>query len=183
MSDHGPQITSTVWASFMERLGVFVSLTSGYHPQANGQVERANQEVGRLICAYYYSKQSDWTKFLLWAEYAQNSLRHSATKLTPLQFMMEYQPPRYPWNVAHSNGLLYIATACYKRGWKTIIHQSELSIQISYVIITNSTYNLLIIFKVRIYLIYIFSIMERILDKLSRIIDAQQSDSLAAHHG
>ena len=33
----------------MEKLGVTVSLTSGYRPQSNGQVERINQELGRFL--------------------------------------------------------------------------------------------------------------------------------------
>ncbi|XP_064805797.1 uncharacterized protein LOC135522988 [Oncorhynchus masou masou] len=44
VSDRGPQFTSRVWRAFKERLGVSVSLTSGYHPESNGQVERVNQE-------------------------------------------------------------------------------------------------------------------------------------------
>jgi hypothetical protein len=49
VSDRGPQFTFRVWRVFMERLGVSVSLTSGYHPESNGQVERVNQEVGRFL--------------------------------------------------------------------------------------------------------------------------------------
>lgn len=74
VSYQGYQFTSRVWAEFMEKLGI--SVTSGYHPQANGQVERANQEVGRFLRAYCSSSQENWARFLPWAEYAQNSLRH-----------------------------------------------------------------------------------------------------------
>ena len=49
MSDPGPQFTSRVWKTFMEQLGVTVSLSSGYHPQTNGQMERLNQELGRYL--------------------------------------------------------------------------------------------------------------------------------------
>lgn len=34
-----------VWESFMENLIVAIRLTYGSHPQANDQVEQANQEV------------------------------------------------------------------------------------------------------------------------------------------
>jgi transposase InsO family protein len=46
--DRGPQFTSWVWRAFMERLGVSISLTSGFHPEHNGQVERVNQDVDRF---------------------------------------------------------------------------------------------------------------------------------------
>lgn len=45
----GHQFTSCVWKDFMEKLGVLVSLTSGYHPLVNVQLERANQEIGYFV--------------------------------------------------------------------------------------------------------------------------------------
>ncbi|KAK3529517.1 hypothetical protein QTP70_031959, partial [Hemibagrus guttatus] len=44
VSDRGPQFTSRVWKAFLKRLGVTVNLSSGYHPQTNGQTERKMQE-------------------------------------------------------------------------------------------------------------------------------------------
>ncbi|KAI4899740.1 hypothetical protein NFI96_016540 [Prochilodus magdalenae] len=58
VSDRGTQFTSQVWSAFMERLGVSVSLTSGYHPQANGQCERMNQELGYQPPLMPWSAQS-----------------------------------------------------------------------------------------------------------------------------
>ncbi|XP_043105760.1 pollen-specific leucine-rich repeat extensin-like protein 1 [Puntigrus tetrazona] len=37
VSDRGTQFTSQVWRAFCKHLDINVSLTSGYHPQANGQ--------------------------------------------------------------------------------------------------------------------------------------------------
>ncbi|KAK3511514.1 hypothetical protein QTP70_008986 [Hemibagrus guttatus] len=44
VSDQGPQFTSQVWRAFCTYLGVNDSLSSGYHPQSNGQTERLSQE-------------------------------------------------------------------------------------------------------------------------------------------
>ncbi|KAK3563945.1 hypothetical protein QTP86_006273 [Hemibagrus guttatus] len=49
VSNRGPQFISRVWKAFFSHLGVAVSLSSGYHPQTNGQMERKIQEIGRLI--------------------------------------------------------------------------------------------------------------------------------------
>ncbi|KAK3524080.1 hypothetical protein QTP70_018012 [Hemibagrus guttatus] len=46
VSDRGSQFTSRVWRSFFKVLGVTISLSSGYHPQTNGQTERKIQEIG-----------------------------------------------------------------------------------------------------------------------------------------
>jgi hypothetical protein len=72
VSDRGPQFTSRVWRAFMGRLGVSVSLTSGYHPESNGQVERVNQQVGRFLRSYCQDRPGEWARYIPWAEMAQN---------------------------------------------------------------------------------------------------------------
>lgn len=45
VSDCGPQFVSRVWREFCTSIETFASLSSGFHPQTNGQAERVNQEV------------------------------------------------------------------------------------------------------------------------------------------
>ncbi len=65
VSDRGPQFTSRVWSAFCQQLDINFSLTSGYHPQANGQVERLNQELTRFLRSYCHKNQLDWSRYLL----------------------------------------------------------------------------------------------------------------------
>lgn len=45
VSNRGPQLNSRFWEASCSLVGSSVSLSSGYHPQSNGQAERLNQEL------------------------------------------------------------------------------------------------------------------------------------------
>ncbi|KAK3523589.1 hypothetical protein QTP70_002721 [Hemibagrus guttatus] len=60
VSDRGPQFTSRVWGALCAQLGMGISLSSGYHPQSNGQAERFNQEIGRFLRSYCSREQQRW---------------------------------------------------------------------------------------------------------------------------
>ncbi len=49
VSDRGPQFVSKFWREFCYLLGATVSLSSGFHSQSNGQTERANQDLERML--------------------------------------------------------------------------------------------------------------------------------------
>ncbi|XP_078810602.1 uncharacterized protein LOC144994962 isoform X1 [Oryzias latipes] len=96
VSDRGPQFCSQVWKAFCSALGATVSLTSGYHPQSNGQAERANQELEASLRCLAADNPSDWSKYLVWIEYAHNSQPSSATGVSPFEASLGFPPPLFP---------------------------------------------------------------------------------------
>ena len=98
VSDRGPQFISRYWKEFCKLIGAKVSLTSGYHPEANGQTERLNQQLETGLRCLVSQNPATWSKHLVWVEYAHNTLPTSATGFTPFKCVFGYEPPLFADN-------------------------------------------------------------------------------------
>lgn len=70
VSDRGSQFISKLWKALCERLRIKANLSTAYHPETDGQSERANQDVKRGIRTYCNYMQDDWSKWLPMVEFA-----------------------------------------------------------------------------------------------------------------
>jgi hypothetical protein len=48
-SDRGPQFSSAVWAAFTKQMGILHTMTTAYHPQSNGLVERLHHRLKEAL--------------------------------------------------------------------------------------------------------------------------------------
>ena len=74
-------------------LGIQMKLSTAYHPQTDGQMERINQELEQYLRVFIDYRQEQWPDWLGTAEFAYNNKIHIATKISP--FKVSYgQDPR-----------------------------------------------------------------------------------------
>ncbi|KAI2649275.1 Transposon Tf2-6 polyprotein [Labeo rohita] len=93
VSDRGPQFMAKFWQAFCRLVGTTSSLSSGFHPQTNGQTERANQQLERFLRCFASEHQRSWASYLVWAELSNNLHTSSTTGLSPFEVCYGFQPP------------------------------------------------------------------------------------------
>ena len=91
-SDRDPRFISTLWKSLCKRLKIKANLSTAFHPQTDGQTERANQDIERGLRTYCNYMQDDWAKWIPMMEFSDNNNTASATSMTPFYFNKGFHP-------------------------------------------------------------------------------------------
>jgi hypothetical protein len=91
ISDRSPQFASCVMCALLKQLGVEAGITTAYHPQANGQMERMNREVVTYLCMFCNCRKTDWVDQLPTAEFALNNCVNDTTGFNPFYLTYGYQ--------------------------------------------------------------------------------------------
>ena len=92
ISDRGPQFTSAFWHALMDHLKIRRCLSTAYHPQKDGQTERANQTLEAYLRCYLADANEDWPDLLPIAEFALNNWKNKTTQFTPFFFNQGFNP-------------------------------------------------------------------------------------------
>ena len=93
MTDRDPIFTSTLWQSLFKALNVQLQLTSAYHPQTDGQIERVNQCLEKYLRCMCFTSPRRWHYWLSLAEWWYNTAYRTSLQMTPFQALYGYQPP------------------------------------------------------------------------------------------
>jgi len=99
--DNGSVFKSSVFQNAMQKLGIEVSFTCPYNPQANGRVERWNGTLKGILKKYIDKDQFDWDKHLSKAVYIYNNTRHESTNYSPYE-LLHGRANRSPLRVSDS---------------------------------------------------------------------------------
>jgi hypothetical protein len=95
VSDRDPRFTSHFWSAVMRHLDTKLHMSTAFHPQTDGQSERANRTVEEMLRHFVHPMHDDWDKYLPVLEFAYNSSVNPSTKHTPF-FLNTGRDPRVP---------------------------------------------------------------------------------------
>ena len=88
LSDRDPRFTANFWRAYWSQLGTTLTMSTAYHPQTDGQTERANRTLEELLRSRINFQQTDWDEHLAAAELAVNNSVQASTGFTP--FYLNY---------------------------------------------------------------------------------------------
>jgi len=83
ISDHSSEFVSYFFCSLGTALDMRLYFTSGYHLEANGQVEQTNQMLEQYLHVYCNYQQDNWLELLPLAEFAYNNAPSTTTGISP----------------------------------------------------------------------------------------------------
>jgi hypothetical protein len=87
ISDRDSRFTSEYWRALHKHLGVTLAFSSAYHPQSDGQTERANKVIGEVFRDLSAGVPA-WDDLLPSVEFSINNSKSASTKETP--FFLNY---------------------------------------------------------------------------------------------
>lgn len=80
------------WREICRLMGMQRSLTTSYHPQADGQTEVLNQSLEIALRAYIGPSRDDWVSHLDGLALSYNSTPHTATTFAPAYLLHGFTP-------------------------------------------------------------------------------------------
>ena len=88
-------------------MGTSLSLSSAFHPQIDGQIERVNQVMEDMLCVYVIDFENTWETHLPLIEFAYNNSFHNSLGMSLFE-ALHGQPCHSPlcWTEVGENQLL-----------------------------------------------------------------------------
>jgi transposase InsO family protein len=94
VSDRDARFTSNFWQSLCSQLGITLRMSTAYHPQSDGQAEKANATLETFLKAYIAQMENsaNWDRLLPLAEFTYNAAKHKAIGMSPFEADIGYIP-------------------------------------------------------------------------------------------
>jgi len=92
MSDRDSRFTSETWKEFLRLSGIRPRMSTGFHPQTDGQTERLNQMIEAYLRAFVSKEQDDWVHLLPMAEFTNNNSTTTGNGMSPFYANYGFHP-------------------------------------------------------------------------------------------
>ena len=101
INDQDREFVNEISAELHTKTGVKQRITSAYHPQSNGLVERQNRTIKNCLVKVCNENPATWPRIIDGILFAHRVSRHSSTRYTPF-FLLYNREPTLPIDVKHN---------------------------------------------------------------------------------
>ncbi|GBG60652.1 hypothetical protein CBR_g11877 [Chara braunii] len=126
ISDRDVRFTSELWKAAAAEQGTQLQMTSGNHPEVNGQAEQLNRVVQHLLRHYIKPNQVDWDEKLALIASLYNNAIHSATGMATVVLDIVYEQTREAMkplmDCGDINGCTLITDGCTDRKFHPVMN-------------------------------------------------------------
>ena len=102
ISDKGTTWNNEFFRELYNYAGIQLRLSTPYHPQTNGLVERTNEVIGTAIRHFVAADHTTWSKQLPFIEFALNNSYQASIGTTPFR-LNRITVPNDPFTAITSN--------------------------------------------------------------------------------
>ncbi|KAL8135097.1 hypothetical protein AgCh_009933 [Apium graveolens] len=93
ITDRDTIFMSSFWQELFNVMGTKSRMSSAYHPQTDGQIERLKQCIEMYLRCMTGQKPNEWADWIDMAEWWYNTSFHSSAGMTPYQVVYNQLPP------------------------------------------------------------------------------------------
>ena len=98
VSDRDPRFTGDFWQHLTTLWQTRTRMSTAFHPQTDGQAEKANSVVERYLRTFAARNERHWDRLLALAEFSYNAHVHKATRMSPFEADLS-ENPRMPLSI------------------------------------------------------------------------------------
>jgi len=123
ISNRDPRFTSHFGKALAKELGITWNLSTAYHPQTDGLMERKNQGVEQLL-RLVATNQDDWSNVLPLLTLIHNNAANSTTGAAPNELLIGREPVTTPHQATGSDNPLAEQRVRQLREWRILVTQA-----------------------------------------------------------
>ena len=103
ISDQDTRFTLEFTKELCRLLDINQNISTVYHPQTDGQLERTNQWLEHYLRVYCNFQQDNWLDLLPMAQYVHNSWVSHTMGFTPFELLIRFTPQICPISTTSSH--------------------------------------------------------------------------------
>jgi hypothetical protein len=102
ISDRDSRFTGKFWQTLQKTMGIELLMSTAFHQETNGQVERTNKTIMQILRIYANSPGSNWAGNLWRVEHAHNTAKATWHDKSPFEMVHGHPPVEIPSQLPES---------------------------------------------------------------------------------